>query len=91
MTDTRTKTLGIPFHEQTPESFHAYAKDIAKHINLKRPETKTKTRKKPKNDGTSGPKPSGKRVRKTKKDVEDIQNAGQPDQSGNQFFITIGN
>ena len=75
------KLLGPRFQDQTPESFHAYAKDVHKFQNIKRPEASKpklkKTRKKQtpngKHDTNPRPKPSAK-TRKAKEDVINIQN-----------------
>ena len=73
------KLLGPTFSEQTPESFHIYAKDVHKYQNIKRPEAAKpklkKTRKKQtpngKHDNNTGPKSSTK-TRKAKEDALNI-------------------
>lgn len=93
------KFLGPDFKEQTPESFHAYAKDVHKFQNIKRPEASKpklkKTRKKQtpngklKSDSRSEPSPNT--LGSPEKDAENQQDAGWSDPSGNQFLLTVPN
>jgi hypothetical protein len=90
------KTLGPRFSTQNPETFHLYAKEIAKHQGIKRPEAvKTKTRKaktpngKPKSKSRS--KPSSNPEGEAKTDVENIKAGGWADESGDKFLFTFPN
>lgn len=93
------KLLGPRFTEQTPDTFHVYAKDVHKFQNIKRPEASKpklkKTRKKQtpngKYDNNSRLKPSSDNIGKTQEDVVNVQDAGWQDESGNQFLVTITN
>lgn len=73
------KLLGPLFLEQTPEAFHAYAKDVHKYQNIKKPETiKSKTRKKKtkngKHDNNARSESSSDNSGKTQEDAQNIEN-----------------
>lgn len=78
------KLLGPRFQDQTPDTFHAYSKDVHKYQNIKRPEVSKpklkKTRKKQtpngKYDNKTRPKPSSDNIRKTKEDAVNVQDGG---------------
>lgn len=92
----KDKTLGKKFSEQTPEEFWQYAKDIAKHQGIKKPEAaKPKTRKAPKTNGKSKPntrsKSGSNSTGEAKADAQNLQNGGWSDESGDKFLFTFPN